>query len=220
MKQYKGWAALAALACVPALLAAGCAAEGGQEAKTVKAEIGTVENLVEDTGTVTYRDPYAIIPVVNGKVLSCSFEEGDAVTAGQELYVIDSTDLEDRITQAELSLRSAEEACAQSTAAYADLTVTASAAGSITAVYVHVGDYVSVGTPIAEVVDSANLTLTVPFSKMDAAAMVPGSPAVISFTSYSGQVTGEVERVYDTPTALEGGGKGSVWRLPSGTPAR
>lgn len=78
----------------------------------------------------------------------------------------------------------------------------------MTELYIHVGDFVSAGTAIAQVVDSANLTLTVPFAKEDAAAMGPGSPALVSFSSYSGQVTGTVERVYDAPTALAGGREG------------
>lgn len=202
------WAAAAALACIPALLAAGCASSGEPAGTTVHPERGVVENLVEDTGTAAYRDPYSVIPVVSGKILSCAFEEGDAVEAGQTLYVIDSSDLEDQITQARLSLKSAEESYAQSAAGCEDLTVTASAAGSVTAVYVHVGDFVAAGSPIAEVVDSARLTLTVPFAKPDAAVMAAGSPAVVSFPSYSGQVAGTVQRIYETPTALEGGREG------------
>ena len=49
MKRYRGRAA--ALACGLALLA-GCAA-GPADYETVTPEIGTVEYLVEDTGTVT-----------------------------------------------------------------------------------------------------------------------------------------------------------------------
>ena len=106
-------AALAALSCVPLLLAAGCTAVEDPAGETVHPEIGVVERVVEDTGIVVYRDPYSVIPVVSGKILSCTFEEGDAVAAGQTLYVIDSSDLEDQITQAKLSLDSAAEACRQ-----------------------------------------------------------------------------------------------------------
>ena len=211
-------AALAALSCVPLLLAAGCTAGEDPAGETVHPEIGVVERVVEDTGIVVYRDPYSVIPVVSGKILSCTFEEGDAVAAGQTLYVIDSSDLEDQIVQAALSVKRAEEALAQSAAACEDLTVTASAEGNVTELYVHVGDFVSAGTPIAQVVDSANLTLTVPFAKEDAAAMEPGSPALVSFSSYSGQVTGTVERVYDAPTALAGGREGVYVEISFRTP--
>lgn len=169
---------------------------------------GPVERLVTDTGTAAYRDPYSILPVVNGRITSCTFEEGDRVSAGQTLYVIDSEALEDQITQARLSLKSARLALEQAEAACEDLTVPSSASGTVTAVFVHVGDYVAVGTPIARVVDSANLTLTLPFSPADAAAMTPGDPAALSFSSFTDTVSGQVKRVYDSPTALPGGREG------------
>ena len=106
---------------------------------------------MEDTGTVTYRDNYNIVPQVNGTVISCSFEEGDTVSAGQTLYELDAGDLEDQIEQAALSLDSAQASLSQAQAACADLTVTSYAAGTVTAVNVHVGDYVSTGSPIAQV---------------------------------------------------------------------
>ena len=56
--------------------------------------------------------------------------------------------------------------------------------------------------------DSANLTLTVPFAAEDAAAMAPGNTAAITFPGQAGTVTGTVERVYDTSTALSGGREG------------
>ena len=89
-----------------------------------------------------------------------------------------------------------------------DLTVPAHASGTVTEVYVHVGDYVNTGTAIASLVDSANLTLTVPFAAEDAAAMAPGNTAAITFPGQAGTVTGTVERVYDTSTALSGGREG------------
>lgn len=185
-----------------------CRKDAGAGRSTATVEFGSVERLVTDTGTVAYRDPYSIIPAVNGKILSCTFEEGDQVTAGQTLYVIDSTALEDQITQAQLSLKSALLAQGQAEAACEDLTVLSSVSGVLSTVHVHVGDYVAVGTPIAQVVDSANLTLTVPFSPADAAAMVPGSPAVLSFSSFSGTAPGQVKRIYEAPIALPGGREG------------
>lgn len=198
--------ALAGALCLTAL----CGCQGGDksETRTAVAEVGTVESIVSDTGTVAYRDPYAVIPTVNGKILTCAIEEGDVVTAGQTLYTIDSTALEDQITQAALSLESARLALSQASAACGDLTVTAPAAGSVTAVCLHVGDYVNVGTPIAEVVDSTNLTLTVPFAPSDAAAMAAGSPAELTFTGFSGTVAGQVKRVYASSTPLSGGREG------------
>ena len=204
MKQHGSRAALCAGLCV--LLLGGCAQP--VEYETVRPDRGPVEYRVEDTGTAAYGDNYTVVPTVSGRVTQCTIQEGDAVEEGQVLYVIDSGDLEDQITQARLSLRSAETAVEQSAAACEDLVVHSCATGTVMAVNVHVGDFVSAGTPIAQVVDSAHLTLTVPFIPADAAALVPGSLATITFPALAESVTGSVVRVYDSPTVFAGGREG------------
>lgn len=185
-------------------LLSGCSGSDQDEYRTVQPDTGPVEYRVEDTGTVTYADNYTIVPTVSGTVTECTFQEGDSVTAGQTLYTIDSDALEDQIVQAQLSVDSAQASLSQAQAACADLTVVSHASGSVTAVNVHVGDMISAGTPVAQVVDSLNLKLTVPFSMEDAAALTPGSAAVISFPGMADTLTGTVVRVYDTPVALSG----------------
>lgn len=185
----------------------GC--QNGQDTpSTAIADTGPIEMLVEDSGTVVNRDPYAIYPTVSGKITACAFEEGDAVQKGDVLYTIDSTALEDQITQAKLSLKSAQQSLAQAQEACGDLTVRTKASGTVTALHVHVGDFVAAGTPIAELTDREQLLLTVPFSTADAAAIRPGAAAAITFVSYSGEVSGTVTRVYETPSALSGGREG------------
>ena len=186
----------------------GCAMGGNTDYTTVNPDRGTVERRVEDTGTVTYGEDYTIVPLVGGKVLECAFSEGDSVEAGDVLYVIDSGDLEDQITQALLSLSTAQAGYAQAQAACADLTVTSPASGTVTALYVHKGDFVSTGTPVADLVDSYHLTLTVPFSVADAASFTVGSAARISFSGTADTVSGTVKRIYDAPSVLSGGRSG------------
>ena len=197
------WRRGAALA-LGLLVLSGCSGSDQEGYRTVQPDTGPVEYRVEDTGTVTYADNYTIVPTVSGTVTECTFQEGDSVTAGQTLYTIDSDALEDQIVQAQLSVDSAQASLSQAQAACADLTVVSHASGSVTAVNVHVGDMISAGTPVAQVVDSLNLKLTVPFSLEDAAALTPGSAAVISFPGMADTLTGTVVRVYDTPVALSG----------------
>lgn len=208
----------ALLSVLGLLLLSGCSGSDQDEYRTVQPDTGPVEYRVEDTGTVTYADNYTIVPTVSGTVTECTFQEGDTVTAGQTLYTIDSDALEDQIVQAQLSVDSAQVALeqtvaslgqakvslSQAQAACADLTVASHASGSVTAVNVHVGDFISSGTPVAQVVDSVNLKLTVPFALEDAKALTPGAAAVISFPGKADTLTGTVVRVYDTPVALSG----------------
>lgn len=205
------------LSLAAALMLAGCA-DSDNSITTATAEIGAVESTVEDSGTAVHLDPYTIYPEVNGKIIQCSFEEGDSVQKGDALYTIDSTALEDQITQAQLSLKSAKQSLAQAKAACADLTVTAHASGTVTALYLHVGDLISAGSPIAEIEDQQNFTLTVPFTTAEAAAISPGAAAQITFTGYTGTVNGTVKRIYDTPSALNGGRQGSFVEITFANP--
>ena len=189
-------------------LTAGCTGGGGESYQTVCPEPGSVERTVEDTGTVSYRESYSVTPLASGSILTCAIAEGDTVEAGQVLYTIDSGDLEDQITQARLSLSSAQAALEQAQAACEDLSVKAHASGTVTTVYVHEGDYVSTGTPVADLVDSVNLTLTLPFSVEDAAAIHSGDAALVSFPSHGDTLTGSVKRVYEGSTVLSGGREG------------
>lgn len=275
-----GWR-LTALAIIPALLLGGCSGGNEEDGRTVHPDVGPVEYRVEDTGTVAYQDDYTIVPTVGGTVLTCSISEGDTVTAGQELYTIDSQDLEDQITQAQLGVDSAvieqnqaqtalnqanvqlsqaridleqaqldleqaqigleqaqnsleqanvdltqaqssqasaknaleqanngltqaQTALKQAQTACDDLTVRCYTTGSVTAVNVHVGDYVTAGAPVAQVTDNSTLKLVVPFSLEDAAGIAAGSLAVISFPGRTDTLTGTVVQVYAGTVALSG----------------
>ena len=189
------------------LLLGGCQSSKDAD-QTAAAVIGSISTQVEDSGTVVNRDPYSIYPTVSGKITACHFEEGDTVKAGDVLYVIDSAALEDQIAQAKLSLKNAQQSYAQAASACEDLTVLSKASGTVATMYVHVGDFVSAGTPIAALTDQQQLLLTVPFSVADASAIQCGDSAKITFPSYNGEVTGTVKRIYDTPSALSGGREG------------
>ena len=101
------------------------------------------------------------------------------------------------LTQAQTALKQAEAACE-------DLTVRCYTTGTVSSVNVHVGDYVSAGAPVAQVVDNSTLKLVVPFSLEDAAGMTAGSLAVISFPGRTDTLTGTVVRVYEGTVALSG----------------
>ena len=158
------------LALAVLLGAAGCQKQDG--APTAAAEYGSIESLVEDSGTVVHRDPYSIYALVSAKITACHFEEGDAVQEGDILYELDASDLEDQIDQAEVSLKSARQSYDQAASACADLTVRAEASGTVTTLYLHKGDFVSAGTPIADIADRTAMTLTVPFAPEEAARIV------------------------------------------------
>lgn len=110
-------------------------------------------------------------------MLSCTFEEGDEVKKGDVLYEIDSTDAENSIEQAQLSLQQSQNSYDQTLKSMDDLTVTSKKSGMITELYVEVGDEVQAGATIADVRDSSVMELTVPFNSADVSAFSVGTAA-------------------------------------------
>ena len=210
----RGITALLALAL---LALPGC---GGDEDKpvTVQPQMGDLVQRVEETGTVVHRDTTPIFAQVNGQILSCLVEEGQTVQAGDVLYQLDRGDLDDQIVQAQLSLASAQESLRQAEKAGEDLRVVSYTSGVVTQIHVNPGDYVSAGTPVAQVVDSRNLKLTVPFTPEDAQSISAGAAAVIVFPQTGEELSGQVVRVYPNETVLTSGRRGVYVELSFSNP--
>ena len=204
MKQKKYMAAIA-VGLSFLLAATGCGKE--KDTETVKLTKGTLQTTVRETGTVVFDDSYTITPLSAGKILSADFEEGDTVTKGQVLYTVDSVDLSNSIEQAKVNLDKANEALKQSRRAAADLTVKAKASGLVTAVYVHVGDYVTPGTKIADIVENNTLKVTLPFSVPEG-AISEGESAMLTLQSDGSVVYGTVEKVYESGQGFSGTTRG------------
>lgn len=129
---------------------------------------GDIQSTLTSTGTIEAANEYDVTSSVNGEVLTCSFDEGDTVNKGDVLYTIDSSDTENSIDQAALSLKKAKLSYDQTLDGYDDLKLTADESGTVTKMYVEAGDQVESGTTIADVQDSKTMTLSVPFNSDDA----------------------------------------------------
>ena len=193
---------IAAVLCSLLLIGtlSGC---GKDEVQTISPEIGTIEQTVEDTGLVVFDDSYTVTSSVSAKIVSTHFDEGDTVEQGQLLYTLDSGDLNSQIAQANISLEKANETYRQSVNAVNDLTVKSYANGLVTKIYCNVGDFVSSGTKIADVVDSETLTLEVPFNVGDE-NIYQGQTAQIIMNADGSVINGTVTKVYAAAQVFEG----------------
>lgn len=157
---------------------------------------------VSGTGTVTPIESYYLKPLVTGEVLEAPFEVGDRVEKGQLLYRLDAKDAEMSIAQAALSVRQAQKSYDDLAA---NLTVRAGGAGVVQQVLVQRGDIVSPGTPIAEVADTSNLTVTLPFHSADARGIAPGQSAQVTIAGTLETLPGTVESVSNADLVGPGG---------------
>lgn len=65
-------------------------------------------NALSGTGTLKPANTYNVKSLVSGKVLTCSFEEGDNVEEGDVLYTVDSSDATTKVEQAGITLQQAQ----------------------------------------------------------------------------------------------------------------
>ena len=157
---------------------------------------------VSGTGTVTPIESYYLKPLVTGEVLEAPFEVGDRVEKGDVLYRLDAKDAEMSIQQAELTVRQAQKSYDDLAA---NLTVRAGGAGVVQKVLVQRGDLVSPGTPIAEIADTSNLTVVLPFHSADAQGIAPGQSAQVTVAGTLETLPGTVESVSTADLVGTGG---------------
>lgn len=170
---------------------------------------GEIEQTVTETGTVKFDDEYTVTSLASGKILSANFEEGDSVKKGDILYVIDDVDLRNQIEQTEIALEKANEAKRQTKNAEGDLSLYSKTSGLVTKVYAHIGDYVTPGTPILDVVESNYMKLTVPFVFSDNSNLYAGMNVNVVMTVNGAEVSGVIERVYESTQSFDGGRRGT-----------
>lgn len=172
----------------------------------------SIQNLsitVSGTGTISPAQTYRPTLLIQGEVLSAPFEEGQLVEKGDLLYRIDSSDIETSIKQAELSLQSAQLSYNQLLKTQKDnnenAQVKANATGVITKVYVDEGDILSMGTPIADILDRDNMKLTVPFHSAQVGELQVGLPATVMVDGTSQQIGGYIDSISAVDSVGAGG---------------
>jgi multidrug resistance efflux pump len=157
---------------------------------------GSITSMVEGSGVARAKESASITLTDGGKVLDVYVSEGDFVHKGDPLYRIDSTDAEAALTAAQKTLSNYEKELNALYDAYSDLTVTASYAGKLLDVKkFSVGDDVSVGAPIATLVDDAKMRLTQYFSYAYEDSIAVGQTVQVSVPAAMAILPGKVEEV-------------------------
>lgn len=155
-----------------------------------KAEKHTISQTISGSGALEPANSYTVTTLIQGKVLSADFEEGDTVDTDTVLYKIDSSATTNSIEQAQLSLNQAQRSYSS---AEEMRYVKAETAGTVMELTVHAGQSVTAGQTVGKVLDNSVMTLVVPFPADDAQKFYVGQAATVtldgSFETLSGTVT-------------------------------
>ncbi len=157
----------------------------------------TITQSLTSSGTLEPNDSYTITPLVSGEILSDYFEEGDIVEEDQLLYRIDSSNIESSIKRAQNSLKNAQKNLDNAIKEREKLNVKSDVAGNIEKIYVEVGDEISAGTKIADVIDKEIMLIDVPFIADETQDFYVGQPATLTFPSFE-TATGTIKEIKGT----------------------
>lgn len=168
---------------------------GNNEINTAEATIGRVRSAISASGTIEPIDKYEVISLVQGDVLSDTFEVGDIVEKDSVLYEIDTTAMENTLERAKISMEKTQTSYQSSVDSVNDLNVKAPIAGVITEMYVSKGDSVSNGGKICEIIDKSKMILKIPFNTSDIGYIYEGAYADVTLQNSFYTTTGVVTRV-------------------------
>ena len=171
-----------------------------------------ITSTLSSSGTISPKDTYRITSMSEGEVVQADFEEGDRVEAGQILYRIDASSMESKLSSASNSLERAQSSYDtavsdynEAVGKYSGNTYKATKSGYIKQLYIEAGDKVASNTQIADIYNDQIMKIKVPFLNMEAAAIAPGSPAVLTLSDTLEQLDGTVLSVSSMDEALTGG---------------
>ncbi len=150
--------------------------------------------------------------MVSGEIIEANFEEGDQVTEGQTLFVIDQSDISSDIESAERSFDKAQkdydEAVADKTKALAKLnngTVLAGKTGYIKNLTLKAGDSVGKDTKIAELYNDSTMSFRAAFLDTDASQLQVGQDMFVEINDTGEVIPGRIKAISDLTETLDGG---------------
>lgn len=170
--------------------------KGKQEILTDVAQISSIQSMVEGSGVTKAQNSATITLNTGGTVQEVFVKEGDQVVEGQPLYVIDSSEAQKAVEDAQKSYDNLNKQLKGLYDAINDLTVTAPFSGKLIEVEsITPGQDVPAGTKIATLVDDSTMKLSLYYSYAYEKQISVGQTAQISIPSTMSSLTGTVSKI-------------------------
>ena len=190
--------ALAAVIAVGAGLVKFLGRGGETESTVVTNEVqwGGITSTVEGSGLTRARNSQTITVATAGTVSEVFVTEGQQVSAGEPLYVIDSQAASDAVTKAKSDVEGYEKQLRALEKDIAGLTLAPSYSGKLTdVVKLNPGDEISKGEKVATLSDDTRMRLQQYYSYAYAGKIHAGQKVEVSIPALMSVLTGTVEKV-------------------------
>ncbi len=170
---------------------------------------GDIEVLITGEASVEPYERYEIISMVSGDIISSPYDVGDMVEEGDILYQFDTSSAQLSIEKQEISLEQSKNSLENARSDLADaqskLNITAPNSGIISGLTIKEGTSVSNNETIAKIDNTAEMEVTLPFSKAQVDTMYVGQAATVSSSAHMSSVNGTVSSISTYPVAQDDG---------------
>ena len=196
------WTAiLLVLAILAAILLKVFGGKGGDaQVVTDVVQYGSITSVVENSGLTKAKSSETITLTTTGTVMDVLVAEGEKVTAGTPLFVVESPAAETAVQKARSNVEGYEKQLAQAQKDLAGLNFSAPFAGKIMLKDEHpdlqVGDEVAKGAAVAELNDDTRLRLEQYYSYAYAGDLYVGQSVNVSIPALMTSIPGTVEAVH------------------------
>lgn len=196
------WTAiLLVLAILAAILLKVFGGKGGDaQVVTDVVQYGSITSVVENSGLTKAKSSETITLTTTGTVMDVLVAEGEKVTAGTPLFVVESPAAETAVQKARSNVEGYEKQLAQAQKDLAGLNFSAPFAGKIMLKDEHpdlqVGDEVAKGAAVAELNDDTRLRLEQYYSYAYAGNLYVGQSVNVSIPALMTSIPGTVEAVH------------------------
>lgn len=179
------------------------------EIKTDLVTRGDLDVSITGEASVEPFERYEIISMVSGDITSSPYNVGDAVKKDAILYQFDTSTAQTNIQKQEISLEQSKNnlSNAQSdlSEAQSKLYITAPSNGIISDLTIKKGESVQNGQSIAQIKNTQDLEVTLPFTRSQISSISIGQTATLSSSAHMSSVNGTVQSISSEPVAQSDG---------------
>lgn len=179
------------------------------EIKTDLVTRGDLDVSITGEASVEPFERYEIISMVSGDITSSPYNVGDTVKKDAILYQFDTSTAQTNIQKQEISLEQSKNnlSNAQSdlSEAQSKLYITAPSSGIISELTIKKGESVQNGQSIAQIKNTQDLEVTLPFTRSQISSISIGQTATLSSSAHMSSVNGTVQSISSEPVAQSDG---------------
>lgn len=195
------WVIFLAVLAVAAVLAykflGGSGGEGESEVVVDTVQYGSITSVVESNGLTKAKNSETISITTAGTVMDVFVTEGQVVTAGDPLFVIDSPAARSAVETARNNVEGYQKQLSTAQKDIAGLNLSPGYPGKLMeTVTLNPGDTISKGQKVAVLADDTKLRLTQYYSYAYEGSLKAGQSVEVSVPALMTTVTGTVESVY------------------------